>query len=460
MGQFSWLSDLILRLRWVLMSLLGGLIVFYELNDHGVEAVQELKINFLFEALVMGFILPLLGGILLTKLMRSRVQYAKKQEHLSQRKLLFSELLNQDWNGLKKFIVQYPGTILPVEHTSLYVYDHRLARLEFVADWYGEKANSPPCRDPSFKICQACLLSKETPLRPAIQCPFVLESPGNRLSREFCLALSYDKVLVAILRLRCRPCKTLAPEQIDFLNEMAPEIALSLVLALAHPRQMARVRMQTQFMERQRMAIDLHNVLSQQIGYLHLNLDRLAHDDQLLISDRLKSELERMRHVANETYVQVRNTLALLHSWESVDLTQAIEDHYRKVARRARLSNVFTTAGDPVPLPPEISRQIFSLLQEGLNNIEKHARAKNFKVSLTWTAECLIMSIDDDGVGFDPLSVQSEGHYGLMMMREIVEAMQGELEVDSSYGQGTRLSFRIPLPHVQANPKRDQALPV
>jgi len=208
------------------------------------------------------------------------------------------------------------------------------------------------------------------------------------------------------------------------------------------------------------MAIDLHNALAQQIGYLHLNLDRLASDDQLLISDDLRGELEYMRQVANETYGQVRSTLALLHSWESVDLTQAIADYFLKVARGARLSNVFTTAGDPTPLRPEIRRQIFSLLQEGLNNVEKHAQAKSVEVSLIWLADCLTISIIDDGVGFDPLSAQTDGHYGLMMMRELAYVLQGELEMDSSPSQGTRLKFTIPLAHIQANPMNNQTLPI
>src|SRR3972149_3085369 len=110
MYHLSWLGKLILRLRWLLMALLGGLIVFYELTKHGLKALQELEFDLLFESLMMGFILPLLGGYLLTNLARQIAQYARNEERLEQHKLLLQELAKrQEWEELRKFLVQYPG---------------------------------------------------------------------------------------------------------------------------------------------------------------------------------------------------------------------------------------------------------------------------------------------------------------------------------------------------------------
>ena len=69
------------------------------------------------------------------------------------------------------------------------------------------------------------------------------------------------------------------------------------------------------------------------------------------------------------------------------------------------------------------------------------------------------MSIADDRIGFDPLSAQTVGHYGLMM-RELEKALLGELNVDISPGQGTQLNFRILLVYLQASAKSDQTLPI
>jgi nitrate/nitrite-specific signal transduction histidine kinase len=272
--------------------------------------------------------------------------------------------------------------------------------------------------------------------------------------------MSYKKVLIGTLRLTCQAGKTLAQEQIEFMDMIAPGIALALVVAIANPRQLAHVRLQTRVMEQQQTAIDLHNALAQQISFLHLGLDRLASDDQLRMSDSVRDELEYMRLAAAEAYQQVRNTLVVLLSWDSVDLTQAIVDYSFKVAQRAHMSNGFTTTGEPVSLPSTLRRQIFSLVQEGLNNIEKYAQAQHIHVSLIWSVDCLMISIVDDGIGFDPSSVQTEGHYGLMMMRELVKAMQGHFAIDSSPGHGTELNFNFPLPNIQTDPVGDRNSPI
>jgi nitrate/nitrite-specific signal transduction histidine kinase len=69
------------------------------------------------------------------------------------------------------------------------------------------------------------------------------------------------------------------------------------------------------------------------------------------------------------------------------------------------------------------------------------------------------MSVADDRIGFDPLSAQTVGHYGLMM-RELEKALLGELNVDIPPGQGTQLNFRIPLVYLQASAKSDPTLPI
>lgn len=69
------------------------------------------------------------------------------------------------------------------------------------------------------------------------------------------------------------------------------------------------------------------------------------------------------------------------------------------------------------------------------------------------------MNIADDRTGFDPLSAQTVGHYGLMR-RELEKALLGELNEDISPGQGTQLNFRIPLVYFQASAKSDQTLPI
>ena len=114
------------------------------------------------------------------------------------------------------------------------------------------------------------------------------------------------------------------------------------------------------------------------------------------------------------------------------------------VSRRAALSIEVQTTGTPAVLPASYNQQVFSLLREGLNNIEKHAYARHVQLRLNWSARELGIELVDDGIGFDQISLV-DGHYGLIMMREQVNELGGEAYVDSLLGRGTRLKFLIPL---------------
>ena len=391
--------------------------------------------------------MPLLGGLLLNKLVYYRADSAEQKGFLSAYKSLFRELAQRRELGeLVKFLIQYSSRTLPVKQTSLYIYDHHLAQLELAANWNTQDADATLRLTSSSRICHTCLASHHSPIHAATvhKCPFA-NSLDEKATNEFCLSLSYNKVLIGTLRLICQDGKTFSQEQIEFMNAIASEVALALAIAIANPRQMAQVRMQTQLMERQQTAIDLHNALAQQIGFLHLGLDRIAGDEKMDMGESVRAELEQMRLTASEAYGQVRNMLALLRSWESVDLTQAIMDYSFKVAQRAQLLHRFTTTGSSISLPASLRRQIFSLLQEALNNIEKHAFAQQICINLIWSEDYLSIDIEDDGVGFHPPSIQTYGHYGLIMMHELAKTMHGDLEVDSAASQGTRLKLKVPL---------------
>ena len=81
---------------------------------------------------------------------------------------------------------------------------------------------------------------------------------------------------------------------------------------------------------------------------------------------------------------------------------------------------------------------IYRLAQEALNNVVKHAKARNVAVELSGTADGVDLSVIDDGRGFDAL-VAPAGHFGLSIMRERAESIGATLTVDSRPGAGTRV---------------------
>jgi NarL family two-component system sensor histidine kinase YdfH len=81
---------------------------------------------------------------------------------------------------------------------------------------------------------------------------------------------------------------------------------------------------------------------------------------------------------------------------------------------------------------------------EGLTNIVHHAQAHNVAVDLRMKDHSLMVTIQDDGVGFDP-SVIPSGHYGILGMKERVRLVNGNLEIQSEKDKGTAIKIEIPL---------------
>ena len=87
---------------------------------------------------------------------------------------------------------------------------------------------------------------------------------------------------------------------------------------------------------------------------------------------------------------------------------------------------------------------LFRILQEAVLNVRKHACAARIHIAFTAAADGIVLSIRDDGRGFDPATVP-HGHLGLIYMRERVEACGGRLEVRGRPGTGTEIWVSVPL---------------
>jgi signal transduction histidine kinase len=117
----------------------------------------------------------------------------------------------------------------------------------------------------------------------------------------------------------------------------------------------------------------------------------------------------------------------------------------------------FAVHFEPAVLPRQfdtkIAGTIFSIVQEAVNNAKRHAAARNVWISLGTTTDTLIVSVRDDGRGFDVASVgenyEQRGSFGLLNMRERARLIDGHLSVQSSTeppNRGTTIKLSVPLP--------------
>jgi NarL family two-component system sensor histidine kinase YdfH len=195
--------------------------------------------------------------------------------------------------------------------------------------------------------------------------------------------------------------------------------------------------------ERQRMARELHDTLSQGLAGLILQLEAA---DAHLANNRN----EKAQKIIANAMVQARATLA--------DARRAIDDLRQPPAddldSALRLEGArFTNATSipvhlhtgPVPsLPDPIKEVAIRTVAEALTNIAHHAHAQNVDVNVSVDQGNLSLTIQDDGVGFDPSSIPS-GHYGLLGIQERVRLVNGCFEIKSEPNAGTTLTMYVPL---------------
>ena len=96
-------------------------------------------------------------------------------------------------------------------------------------------------------------------------------------------------------------------------------------------------------------------------------------------------------------------------------------------------------------LNSEQSAGLFHIAQEALANIAKHARARTVIISLRREGQSVLLSVQDDGRGFDLPNVQSYAGHGLQNMNERARALRAELRVTSAPGQGTKIEVQLPM---------------
>jgi NarL family two-component system sensor histidine kinase YdfH len=229
-------------------------------------------------------------------------------------------------------------------------------------------------------------------------------------------------------------------------RERAQELLEELELANRQLREYAaQVEDLTIASERQRMARELHDTLSQGLAGLILQLEAV---DAHLAQDKA----ERARAIVRETMERARQTLA--DARRAIDDLRAPQTPGLGEAARQEADRFTAATGIPCavtlaltdPIPEPVAEAAIRVVSEGLTNIARHARAANATLRIASLPEgnTLEIEITDDGVGFDTQSVDA-GHYGLLGMRERVRLAGGSFEVDTAPGKGTRLTMRIPL---------------
>jgi PAS domain S-box-containing protein len=195
--------------------------------------------------------------------------------------------------------------------------------------------------------------------------------------------------------------------------------------------------------ERQRIARDLHDDVSQRLAALVLEVASLEHHPS---SGHVKA-LTPVREQLEQLSDDVHNLAYRLHPslLEHAGLCPAVEDHIHQVSQRTGLSINLKIRGVPNAVALDRATCLFRVMQESVQNVVKHAHATMVTVLLRGSVKGISLSVMDNGKGFD--SRDSHAHQrglGLSSMEERVRQLQGFLRIQSQPGNGTKVCAWVP----------------
>jgi len=204
--------------------------------------------------------------------------------------------------------------------------------------------------------------------------------------------------------------------------------------------------LEAQELERRRVALELHDELGQALTAIKINLQ---------MGDRFKDQspaelnLENIR-IVEDALQQVRSLATALRPsmLDDLGLAPALKWMSEQTASRGGFVSSFHHERVQVRLAPDIETACFRIVQEALTNITRHAQATRVDITLRREGDDLVLTVQDDGVGF-AIDVMREravagGSLGVLGMQERATLIQGQLDIDATPGVGCTVQLRCP----------------
>jgi len=211
-------------------------------------------------------------------------------------------------------------------------------------------------------------------------------------------------------------------------------------------RRLSRNLVRTQEEERSSLSRELHDAVGQMLSAMTMELGNL--EGLMASPDRLRTRLNEARRLNAETIRGVRDLAKGLRPamLDELGLGPALQWQGREFSRRSGVPVTVQLDGELDRLPESHRTCIYRVVQEALTNCARHARAKSIRISLYGRADWVQLSIQDDGVGFDPERASSKG-LGLIGIQERVRELEGKVTVISQPQKGTILEVEVPVPN-------------
>ncbi len=239
--------------------------------------------------------------------------------------------------------------------------------------------------------------------------------------------------------------KTTGPEFTEDDVRLVGLLASHAAVLVEHARLYEGSRELAVLDERNRLARELHDAMTQTLFSLRLTVETAASrlpDDP----DGAASDLDAARQLVDGAFAEMRSLIFELRpaALASDGLAETVRKHLDVVARAHGLEVDVTTRTETA-LPPHVEDALFRIVQEAVSNVVRHADATTVAVTLDETDGVVTVTVRDDGVGFDPAARSVRGrHLGLTSMKERAQSLGGSVTITSRAGEGTTVLAEVP----------------
>jgi len=215
-------------------------------------------------------------------------------------------------------------------------------------------------------------------------------------------------------------------------------LSSALALTIDNVRSFGRLRTIGADQERTRIARDLHDRLGQWLTYISMELERIIGEVPGTLSlENLYGDVQTAIDELRETLRQLRTKVSDDEPLAVVGL--AMTDRF---TQRTGIPTTFTATNPEASLQVNVENELLRILQESLNNVEKHAKPSHVNVTYAIVNGQGELTIVDDGKGFDTGGSIRDTSYGLMGMRERADVIGATLQISSERGVGTTIRVR------------------
>lgn len=211
------------------------------------------------------------------------------------------------------------------------------------------------------------------------------------------------------------------------------------------PHASIEIMTQAQESERQRLSRQMHDGPAQALSNFILQTEiavRLFEVDQ----EQARQELNTLKEAASHTFQKVRDFIFDLRPMmlDDLGLVPTVKRYADHLAEKLGMEISVSITGSERRLEPFLEVIVFRAIQELLSNASLHSQATSMKVQLDLGERMVKANVDDNGRGFDPLSVPAEAELTIKALRERMDMLGGNFDLDSAVGKGARFSFNIP----------------